>query len=1128
MSLLFVLLSLYLQSTAVGWTLDLAISPATPFNLSSIASTQVKSAAIKWCTGRGEEVGEWAEVVLDYTYSLALSLHLLQTATDSLVICMYEGGPESLLSSRLSTKDVREALEEILTSLPFSNVFLLSNAVNRLHRLTSELSSKLPQLFSNLVIMNPSSDNFVSVNLVGKVLKPAGTNLGLLLLDQVSGGNVLMALQDYELLGKGFAYVALQETVWEVVGSGAADGLICVGDRELAGARSREEFERGLLGSQLEALERAGREGIASIAVLKAHFLYTYQGKSRNATVCTINVQNAIPKPSSLFSLLFPGNSPLFPSETQAILQVSVNNSPLEPDGSLFPQIIVINRGFSIGYTEVNARSDILPTYKVQVNSVGYGALRFEPNWAVSQVQKDPKAVGLVHHPLALSPIIMGITEGFRLLAMEIPVVTSSGSTNLSDPKRYPLYLRTVTTNMYIALAMIRFFTLFGWKKTAILSSYSDEDVTFCECFQNASRSYAINLTNSHPYLPFTFESAQEELNQTLSEIIASNTRIIIISHPSAPEILARLHDLGVRSGDFLMIFAYGLSYTYVAGEGELYYKIRVVCKGAISFLPSYFSGKTGAKVRQALIAVDGENYYPNSCGYYDCALLVSHSLDYMIARGLHYERGQDLVSAMRGTRFVGCIGRVQIEQGTNDNIPGDSTILNLHYDEGKDTVELLTVASYSPDKAVMFHITGNVQWPNGKTYFPDSWEKDKDCPYLEKDIVDFPKGQMVGLVNCFVFSGVTGGVTVLIWRKWWRVSMPQMQSEQNISIEDVLVLASIPVDFLQFAAVAPNFDISSLLRNILNSTSFSIESLINFTHGVFWAIEIAVFVMVLLYVLIFGMKLLGLDEKLRKWDCCSFADYWADLLLPTFGNVMFLPIISTLLSTFNCYRAVGENYTDSFLNRDCAEMCWSGKHLYYASIAAVCLAIYTPIAVFTRPLWQDLQPNLHLKALPLYLMLKSVLQIVLISASATLKFSYQTAHAIVNLVLISAYFCFLLKFRAFNYARATLWHFLMIIALWLYGLIGLLHGYFPSVQPSLWVATLLAVYGALAALGLLLQTFRKQYRSLLKRQKGPDRSDIIKFGFTFGSLATFHLGNFQSKLKLSKDKEGATAFTFN
>lgn len=46
---------------------------------------------------------------------------------------------------------------------------------------------------------------------------------------------------------------------------------------------------------------------------------------------------------------------------------------------------------------------------------------------------------------------------------------------------------------------------------------------------------------------------------------------------------------------------------------------------------------------------------------------------------------------------------------GTNNITVEDFTIFNMHYNEENDTVELLAVASYSPDKAVILKIFSDI-----------------------------------------------------------------------------------------------------------------------------------------------------------------------------------------------------------------------------------------------------------------------------------------------------------------------------------------------------------------------------------------------------------------------------------
>lgn len=163
-------------------------------------------------------------------------------------------------------------------------MFLISTSDSSNLQIVHNLVTSRPELFSHTVLLNPVSDLSTAIQIVGRVLKSAGTNLGMLLLDEGSGGNVITAMQEYELFGAGFAYVSLQETAWGVMERGVADGFICVGDEELAGAKNREEFEIGLFLSQIAALDAAEKEGIVSPAALKSHLIANYNGKSRNAT----------------------------------------------------------------------------------------------------------------------------------------------------------------------------------------------------------------------------------------------------------------------------------------------------------------------------------------------------------------------------------------------------------------------------------------------------------------------------------------------------------------------------------------------------------------------------------------------------------------------------------------------------------------------------------------------------------------------------------------------------------------------------------------------------------------------------------------------------------------------------
>lgn len=77
----------------------------------------------------------------------------------------------------------------------------------------------------------------------------------------------------------------------------------------------------------------------------------------------------------------------------------------------------------------------------------------------------------------------------------------------------------------------------------------------------------------------------------------------------------------------------------------------------------------------------------------------------------------------------------------------------------------------------------------------------------------------------------------------------------------------------------------------------------------------------------------------------------------------------------------------------------------------------------------------------------------------------------------------------------------------------ALLHQIYPFVSSHVWRLLLLFSYLTVALVGIAVQRLKK-YRSHLARALGVDRSDIIKFAFTWGQLAQLHLRVFKAKLR--------------
>jgi hypothetical protein len=143
--------------------------------------------------------------------------------------------------------------------------------------------------------------------------------------------------------------------------------------------------------------------------------------------------------------------------------------------------------------------------------------------------------------------------------------------------------------------------------------------------------------------------------------------------------------------------------------------------------------------------------------------------------------------------------------------------------------------------------------------------------------------------------------------------------------------------------------------------------------EGVYWAILHVVYCLCFVWFITAIVIVLKLDIRLDNYWFCRNFGYYAEITLPVLSNSAFLPIMSILLDVNVCTESVGDNYSDSYLDRDCHVWCWESEHIVYVALALVSLVLYVPLAVLTRPMWQFYLADLHIFTIPKFLMLKTM-----------------------------------------------------------------------------------------------------------------------------------------------------------
>jgi hypothetical protein len=235
-------------------------------------------------------------------------------------------------------------------------------------------------------------------------------------------------------------------------------------------------------------------------------------------------------------------------------------------------------------------------------------------------------------------------------------------------------------------------------------------------------------------------------------------------------------------------------------------------------------------------------------------------------------------------------------------------------------------------------------------------------------------------------------------------------------------------------------------------------------------------------------------------------------------GDQGFLPIVSILLDVFVCDEAYASDgspeLTDSFLSRDCHANCWTDEHIYYVWFAIVGLIMYVPLAVYARPLWQDYKVALHIKILPLMLMLKTVVQMMFIILNKTIFRSNILAHGVLYLIFLLGYILFNVKVVTFNYKRVWFWHLLSLFGVCWIAVLATMDTMIED--HDAFVYLLFAGWGVIMLFGLFFQ--RKRYPSMLFRPKPKDSHIVFSFGFGKTDESIAAQISHQSSLKLLRE----------
>ncbi|CAG9319101.1 unnamed protein product [Blepharisma stoltei] len=810
-------------------------------------------------------------------------------------------------------------------------------------------------------------------------------------------------------------------------------------------------------------------------------------------------------------NLTFPGSSATIPKSTKKILNVSMSAGPSNPNALPALSGVIGAWGTYLAMNEINEGHGLIPNFQLAFFNFDCGSTVYNAKFAYTCYKNDIDKFGLAHIPPFSSSVTLGVIKTFKQLNVAFPVVGCSNTEpSLNVTKDYPMFTRVWFSASYGTSLLSVLVKVMGWQKISILYQNDSWAISKSWYLNPAIEKQGLEIVNpeSSWYIPANLDrEGLKNYTSLIQTIIDSQARLLILTvqYPMCNFLLEMFYDLGLRKGDLIIFATYLDMLTYIGNNDTYTYKRLELGIPMFRLILSSWVGEIGQRTKQRVIEIHKENPLVYTCPYYDGAYQMAHALDYMINRGQDYTDPYKLEAVIRIQKFVGCTGTIATEPDNNDRI-AESYDIEGNGIDSTGSIYTEVIGQLKPFSLQILTIENPIVYPDGTNVKPsDLRNQNSKCPFPDKKIKTFEKGRGLLFGICFFVALITIFITVFIWKKWWNISIEQLKQKEEISVQDTIVGVSIIVEFFQYASMGPDISLlSSIFAKFSDALSLDLDDIIKLENGVFWIVVDITFGGIVLWGVLCAVVLLRLDEKWRVISVFRFLSWLADYLMPILGNLCFIPFISICLDIFLCDQSIGDNFTESFLARDCYYFCWKSEHLVYAILSFLALFLYVPLAIFCRPLWQELQSMLHVKASPVYLMVKTIFQITLIVMNKTIKRSQDIAHGCIFLVALIIYTIFTFKFKPYNYGRFSWWQGLILIGVAWLAFISTISILIKHDFAALLVVLILGWF-SIGMVGLYIQ--KKKYPSFLYRKSAKDTSTLFKFAFNFRKTTAFSKG---------------------
>lgn len=1034
---------------------------------------------------------EGMDLIFDSSFSAAISVTILRVAGDYQIpyLCWWNcplSQSNFLFRIYANCDEISQKLNSVMEFFNWT-----SSAVFYDDSLCS--TYMLQKLNFKEKIYTPSNMLTHTNSIISRFVKTSGIKTFILITEAESSADIQFELINNNMMREGIGILASPYSSPGI----NYDGVLKLAykGQEYANSTSQLIFQvlKLLLNNLDQAIEKNSFNDINSalISIFHLHIptekfeLFNIQ----NSTIIQIeetNVNSSVIYDINAIQWIGGGKNPPSNSKTQINFSLSAGITDINNAAQIGNQNMM--NGVYIAVEDMNNDTNRLPGFEFK--SVDIPCYTSSSNINTSCYNTYSDNFGIFHmspHSEAYSILLYNYLTQF-----DLNLFGTSDGLKMENKNNYPMYISTGIPYKYEVNALLQVIKLMGFNSIAVVRSNSSSAIEWSNWAIEDAKNYKISILNNISNNILNISSSGSIVNgdSIIKDIVNSQSRIIIaaIAENSLLEMFSKFIDLELEPGD-VYVAVRSLNVEAIANiSNPNFNKTKGMILGTFVTVSAFFQGDVGKRT-ESILKNRFKSYSRRTCDYYDDFMLGANAVEVLINSGKDYEKSTNIMREARKAKFQGCNGIIKVIDYTNLRESEMYIVNQIKYKDG--IYVKPEVAYYYPTGSTVFQIAEELFWtPSG---LPSSIRiNDWPCPFKPSRLKVFNEGRVIVWIICSIISLFTVINTIFIWKKFWTNDIKTLTEKQEISFQDSVLLLTVLVELFQIASMGPDIEnLSGFMKSVASSVSYSIEDFVNLKSGIFWYVLLSIMLCSSYWTILCIVWLFNLHKRYYSFFIFRFFGWSIINIMPILGNLMFIPIISTLLNVFLCDKSLSDSFFDSILDKDCFQKCWNSIHLSYAIPCGLFILIYQPLAVYFRPIWQEYLPLLHIKTQPKFLMIKSVYQILLILLNKTLKRYDDYVHAIVYCILIFIYIVVLHVVKAFNYGLLNMWQRIGNIAvLWL-ALMCMGLKLVPE-KVYIWIIVLLLGWILLLIIGFLLQ--KKKYPSLLYRVEQKSIEKIIRW----------------------------------